>query len=176
METFSDTNNCKRKPMLTIPVRYTRNHLPWRAPTAPKQFVPPSIILASHSTWPAKFRFEPIPAFVRGQSCGGIHWLVQVSFTSCNRQFFCASTLILLSKHKSSLQGYTWMHLAQCLDLEHIYYLNVSRLQFLMFTWKSLEMFTGVHSAMDMFLKLQYIPLLSVCVPSIMPRDKLRKI
>lgn len=44
------------------------SQVPWIAPTAPKEPVLPSMMLASHSTWPLSVKFEPRPAFVMGSS------------------------------------------------------------------------------------------------------------
>lgn len=46
--------------------------IPGTAPTAPNAPESPSIILASHSTWPSSVKFEPRPAFVFGSSCKNI--------------------------------------------------------------------------------------------------------
>lgn len=42
--------------------------VPGTAPTAPYAPEQPSMMLASHSTWPCSVRFEPRPAFVIGSS------------------------------------------------------------------------------------------------------------
>lgn len=47
---------------------FTGFFTPRTAPTAPKCRVLPSMTLASHSTCPSHVRFEPYPAFVRGES------------------------------------------------------------------------------------------------------------
>lgn len=47
---------------------YHNAHIPLSAPTAPKFKDFPSIMLASHSISPKRFRLDPIPAFVKGES------------------------------------------------------------------------------------------------------------
>ena len=45
-------------------------YLPVKAPTAPKPCDDPSMILASHSTFPLSVKLEPTPAFVQGEFWG----------------------------------------------------------------------------------------------------------
>lgn len=49
-------------------VRQLHFGVPGTAPTAPNAPESPSMILASHSTWPSSVKFEPCPAFVLGSS------------------------------------------------------------------------------------------------------------
>lgn len=53
---------------LRIEIMCYNVHIPLSAPTAPKFRDFPSIMLASHSISPRRFRLDPIPAFVKGES------------------------------------------------------------------------------------------------------------
>lgn len=54
--------------LLRVEIMCFNVYIPLSAPTAPKFKDFPSIILASHSISPKRFRLDPIPAFVKGES------------------------------------------------------------------------------------------------------------
>ena len=67
-EIYTQWIHQKHKSINEIHMKTKTYFIPGTAPTAPNAPESPSIILASHSTWPSSVKLEPWPAFVLGSS------------------------------------------------------------------------------------------------------------